>query len=120
MEQTRDLIQRVMGTPALLVLLRGGHLDDCDLYANRHLTRQRKHLVHRDPGSDRCIAQPSFANRFLHASGSQFSDVSQHRGESLFSLGYCDSLSRSDRADGMSGDPVKFGNVLNPRVRFRQ
>jgi hypothetical protein len=33
------------------------------------LTRQRKHLVHSDPGSDRCIAQAGLANRFLHASG---------------------------------------------------
>jgi hypothetical protein len=31
------------------------------------LTRQRQHLVHSDPGSDRCIAQAGLANRLLHA-----------------------------------------------------
>jgi hypothetical protein len=81
------------------------------------LTRQRKHLVHSDPGSDRCITQAGLANRFLHATGSKFSDVSQHRGETLFSLGYCDGFSRSDRADGMSGDPVKLGDLIHAGMR---
>jgi hypothetical protein len=65
------------------------------------LTRQREQLVHRNPGSDRCITQAGLSYRFLHATGSKFSNVSQHRGESLFSLGYCDGLSRSDYAHRM-------------------
>ena len=73
------------------------------------LTRQRKHLVHRDPRPDRRIAQAGLANRFLHATGSKFSDVSQHRGETLFSLGYVLSFTGSDGAHGMTGDAVKLG-----------
>ena len=75
------------------------------------LTRQRKHLVHSDPGSDRCIAQAGFANRFLHAARSEFSHVSQHRGETLFSLGYVLSFTCSDGADSMLGKAKRFGNL---------
>jgi len=34
--------------------------------ARRRLACQRKDLVHSDPGPDRCITQPSFANRSNH------------------------------------------------------
>src|SRR5262249_2546080 len=43
----------------------------------RRLPGQREHLVHSYPGSDRCIAQTGFANRFPHALRSKFSHVSQ-------------------------------------------
>jgi hypothetical protein len=52
------------------------------------LTRQREHLVHRDPGSDRCITQAGFANRFLHATGAQLGNVTQDPDDALFSCAY--------------------------------
>jgi hypothetical protein len=60
----------------------------------RHLTRQSLHFVHRNSGSDRCITQAGFANCFFHANRSEFRHIGEHRSESLFSLGYCDSFSR--------------------------
>jgi hypothetical protein len=58
------------------------------LDSNRRLTGQRKHLVRGDSGYNRRIAATNLANRFLHAASPEFSNVSQHRGESLFSFGY--------------------------------
>ena len=87
-------------SPALGAFLFAWH-DDVRYLQRRRLPRQREQLVHGNAGSDRCITQACLTNRFLHATGSKFSDVSQHRGESLFSLGYCDGLSRSDCAHRM-------------------
>jgi hypothetical protein len=70
-----------------------GWHDDIRYLQCWRLTTQPKHLVHGDPGSDRSIAQIGFADRILHATGAKFSDVGQHRGETLFSLGYRYSLS---------------------------
>jgi hypothetical protein len=100
-KQARNLIERVMCTTAGLVLLRRWNLNVRDLDSNRRLTRQRKHLVRGDPGNDRSIAATSLANRFLHAAGPKFSDVSQHRGETLFPLGYVLSFTPPDGAHGM-------------------
>jgi len=58
-------IQTSVHQPTLLALLLGRH-DDVRYLKRWRLTRQRKHLVHGDPGSDRCIAQAGFANRCLH------------------------------------------------------
>src|SRR5439155_15222021 len=43
--------------------------DDVRYLQRWRLTRQRKNLVHGDPGPDRCVAQAGFANRFLHTTG---------------------------------------------------
>ena len=51
-------------------LLNGGQYDIRHLQHWR-LPRQRKHLVDNDPGSDRCVLQASFANRFLYSGGSR-------------------------------------------------
>ena len=77
------------------------------------MTRQRKHLVHRDPGSDRRIAQAGFADRRLHPARSEFSHVSQDRCESLFSFGYVLSFTVSDGPHGVSGYAVKLGDLIH-------
>ena len=77
-----------MRTARFLPLLRRGHDDVRDLDSNRRLARQSKHLVRGDSRHDRRIAATNLANRFLHAACSEFSNVSEHRGETLFTLGY--------------------------------
>jgi hypothetical protein len=56
-----DLVQLRVYLPALRAFFLGWHDQVGDLH-RRHLTGQRKHLVHSDAGSDRCIAQARFAN----------------------------------------------------------
>jgi hypothetical protein len=75
------------------------------------LTRQRKHLVHSDPGPDRGIAQARFANLLGHSFTAKRGYVSQDGDQLLFSLGYLDSLACPDCAHRMLGDPVSFGDV---------
>ena len=58
-------------------------------YLNRcRLTGQRKHLIHSDPGPDRCVAQAGFANRFLHTTGAQLRNVREDPDDAPFSLAY--------------------------------
>jgi hypothetical protein len=78
---------RLLYRPTLFALSLQRH-DDVRYLERRRLTRQRKHFIHRDSGPDRRIAQAGLANSFLHALCSEFSHVSEHRSESLFSLGY--------------------------------
>ena len=58
---SRDNVQLIVHRPALGAFLFAWHHDVRYLQRWR-LTRQRKHLVHGDSGSDRCIAQARFAN----------------------------------------------------------
>ena len=99
------------GSLPFLLLLGRGQLDVRDLDSNRHLARQRKHLVRGDSGYDRRIAATNLANRFFHAACSEFSNVSQHRGETLFSFGYVLIFARSDSADSMLRKAKRFGNL---------
>ena len=93
-------IQTSVHQPTLLALLLGRH-DDIRYLKRWRLTRQRKHLVHGDPGSDRCIAQAGFVTRCLHPLRSEFSHVSKHCSKSLFSFGYALSFALSDGADSL-------------------
>src|SRR5215471_19310791 len=52
--------------------------------ATFRLTRQRKHLVHGNLGSDCCIAQARLANRLLHPAGAQLSNVAEDPDDALF------------------------------------
>ena len=79
---TRYLIQLCVYGFALRTFLgrRQYHLH-CDVW---RLTRQRNDLIHCDAGSDRCITQTGFANRFFHATGAQLSDVTQDSNDCSF------------------------------------
>jgi hypothetical protein len=112
----RNLIKRVMRTSRFLPLFGCRQLNVRDLDSNRRLTRQRKHLVHSDSGPDRCITQAGLANLFPHPAGSKFSNVSQHRGETLFSLGYVLGFTRPDSADSMLGKAKRFGNLQHAPI----
>ena len=102
-----------------LALFGRWHVDDRDVRV-RHFTTQREHLVHSDPGSDRCIPQARLPYRFLHPGGSDFSDVSKHCSESLFSLGYSLSFTVSDGAHCVSGYTVNLGDLIHARVGLGQ
>jgi hypothetical protein len=80
------------------------------------LTRQSKHLVRGDTGYNRRISATNLANSFLHAAGPEFSNVSQHRGETLFTLSYVLSFTRSDGADSMLRKAKRFGNLQNTPI----
>jgi len=51
---------------------------------------------------------------------SKFSDISQHRGETLFSLGYVLSFAVSDSADNMLRKAKRFGNLQNTPIRISE
>ncbi len=85
-----------------------------------HLTRQRKHLVRSDPGYNCSIATTNLANRFLHAACSEFSNVSQDCGKTLFTLGYVLSFTRSDGADSVLGKAKRFGNLQRTPIRVSE
>jgi hypothetical protein len=78
------------------------------------------HLIHRDAGSDGCIAQARLANRFFHASGTQLRNVSQQCSESLFSFGYVLSFTVSDGAHGVRRYAMQFGDLVDAGVRISQ
>jgi len=80
------------------------------------LTGQREHRVRGDSRQDRRIAATNFANRFLHAAGPEFSNVSQHRGETLFTLGYVLSFAVADGVDSMLRKAKRFGNLQNTPI----
>jgi hypothetical protein len=85
--------------------------DDVGYLHRWRLTRQRKHLVHSDPGSDRCITQAGFANRFLHASGAQLRNIAQDPDDAFFSDAYIRRFATLDSSDSLSGDvtpPTNF------------
>jgi hypothetical protein len=83
----RDSVQASIRRSTFLALLFTRH-DNIGYLPRRRLARQRKHLVHSDPGSDRCITQAGLANLFLHATGAQFRNVGEDRDDSLFSCAY--------------------------------
>jgi integrase len=73
-ETRSDSVQFIVHRTALFPLCLARHRDVRYL-DRRKLASQGKQLVHCDPGSNRCIAQPSFANCFLHATGAQLRNV---------------------------------------------
>ncbi|PYK43766.1 MAG: hypothetical protein DME53_11040 [Verrucomicrobia bacterium] len=81
----------------------------CDVW---RLTRQRNDLIHCDAGSDRCITQTGFANRFFHATGAQLSDVTQDSNDALFSCAYLRGFSMLHRPDRFSRDVTPFANFV--------
>jgi hypothetical protein len=83
----RDRIQTRVYRPTFLAFSLRRH-DDVRYLQRWRLTRQRKHLIHSDPGPDCCITQSGLANLFLHATGAQLSDVGEDRDDSLFSCAY--------------------------------
>jgi hypothetical protein len=118
-ESASNFVESVVKSPALGALLFSRQHDVRYLHRWR-LTRQCKHLVHGDPGSDRCITQTSLANRFLHSARSEFGDVGEHHGESLFSFGYVLSFTVSDGPHCVSGHAVKLGDLIHAGVRISQ
>src|SRR5262245_3235635 len=80
------------------------------------LTRQRKHLVHSDPGSDCCIAQAGFADGFLHALRTQFSYASQFCCESVFSFCYAFCFAFSNAHDCVIAHTVSARDAINTGV----
>jgi len=113
-EALGDLIQLSVKGTHLRSFLRCWH-HNRDLH-RRQLSSQRKHLVHRDTGSDRCIAQLGLPDRFLHA----FSHISQQRNKGLFSFGYILSFTMSDGGYGVRGYAVKLGDLIHAGVRIGQ
>jgi hypothetical protein len=100
-EPSRYRIQPGVYCPALGALFFARHHDIRYLKRWR-LTRQRKHFVHSDPGSDRCIAQARFANRFLHATGAQLRNVREDPDDALFSGAYLRGFATLHCPDGFS------------------
>jgi hypothetical protein len=110
-EPARDRIELFVHLPALFALSLGWHHNV--RYLQRWcLTRQCKHLVHSDPGSDRCITQPSFADRFLHSAGAQLGNVREDPDDTLFSCAYLRGFATFDGAYGFSSDVTPFANFV--------
>jgi hypothetical protein len=108
-----------MHRPALLELGLAQHPNVRHLQRWRlSLTRQRKHLVHGDPGSDRCITQAGLANRSNHPLAPERGRVSQDGCQLFFWLGYLDSLACPDCAHSVRGNAMPPGDVLNLGVGF--
>jgi len=80
--------------------------------ATFRLTRQRKHLVHGNLGSDCCIAQARLANRLLHPAGAQLSNVAEDPDDALFSCAYFRSFATLHSPNGFSGDVTPLANLV--------
>jgi hypothetical protein len=106
-----DSVQFVVNSFPLAFLL-GSRQDDVRDLQGRHLTRQCEHLVHSDPGSDRCIAQARFSNRFFHATRAQLRNVTQDPDDALFSLAYLCGFAPFHCSDGFSGNVTPFANFV--------
>ena len=98
------------GSLPFLLLFRRRHSNVRDLDSNRRLTRQRKHLVHSDPGSDRRIAQLTLpiVSSMRSAPSSPHSPASRR---DSFYVRLCLELHGSDGADSMLRKAKRFGNL---------
>src|SRR5205823_9020471 len=97
--------------PALCQFLLGWQWD-VDNLQRRRLTGQRKHFVHSNPGSDRCIAKAGLADGFLHTSGAQLGNVTQDPDDALFSCAYLCSFTLFDRPNRLSSDMTPFADFV--------
>src|SRR5215475_13422771 len=89
-----------------------------DNLQRRSLTDQREHLVHSDPGSNRCIAQTGRTNSFLHTLRTQFSYASQLYSESLFSFCYAFCFALSNAHYCVVAHTVAPRDAINTGVRL--
>ena len=71
-----------------------------------------EHLVHSDPGSDRCMPQARLADRFLHATRAQLGNVTQDSDDALSSCAYLRGFTPFDSPNGFSGDVTPFANFV--------
>jgi hypothetical protein len=106
-----NCVKRVVTPTPLCAFLIGRQRDVCDVDA-RHLTRQGEHLVHRNPGSNRCIAQAGLADCFLHAAGAQLRNITQDYDDGLFSCAYLRGFATLDGPNGLSGDVTPFADFV--------
>jgi hypothetical protein len=110
-ESARDSVQLIVKCTTLCALLFAWQHDVGYLHRWR-LARQRKHLVNGNTGSDRCIAQPSFADRFLHATRAQLRNIAQDPDDAFFSDAYIRGFATFDSSDSLSGDVTPPTNFI--------
>ena len=118
-ESARDFVQLIVERTALCAFLFVWQHDVGYLQRWR-LTRQRKHLVHGDPGSDRSIAQAGFANRFFHAFSAYGCHIREDGDQMFFSFCYALCLAFSDAHDGVIAHAVASGDAINTGVRLSE